>query len=47
MVVNAAAEEFDYPKGEQNVTNSYAGKGGIALGSRLRRALFAWQLRAT
>jgi uncharacterized membrane protein (UPF0182 family) len=45
VVVNAAAEEFDYPKGEQNVTNSYAGKGGVALGSLLRRALFAWTFR--
>ena len=42
VIVNAAAEEFDYPKGDQNVTNSYAGKDGIVLGSRLRRALFAW-----
>jgi uncharacterized protein len=42
VIVNAAAEEFDYPKGEQNVTNAYAGKGGIELGSWLRRAVFAW-----
>jgi uncharacterized membrane protein (UPF0182 family) len=45
VVVNAAAEEFDYPKGEQNVTNRYAGKGGVALGSWLRRAVFAWSFR--
>jgi uncharacterized membrane protein (UPF0182 family) len=43
VVVNAAAAEFDYPKGNENVTNAYAGKGGIVLGSRLRRALFAWR----
>ncbi len=42
VVVNAAAEEFDYPKGEQNVTSGYDGKGGVALGSLLRRAVFAW-----
>ncbi len=42
VLVNAAAEEFDYPKGEQNVTNAYAGKDGVALGSLLRRAVFAW-----
>jgi uncharacterized protein len=45
VIVNAAAEEFDYPKGDQNVTNAYAGRGGIALGSLLRRALFAWHFR--
>ena len=45
VIVNAAAEEFDYPKGEQNVTNAYAGKGGVALGSWLRRAVFAWSFR--
>lgn len=42
VVVNAAAEEFDYPKGDQNVSNSYAGADGLVLGSRLRRAVFAW-----
>ncbi len=45
VIVNAAAEEFDYPKGDENVSNSYAGKDGIVLGSRLRRALFAWHFR--
>jgi uncharacterized protein len=45
VVVNAAAEEFDYPKGEQNVSNNYAGKGGVELGSWLRRAVFAWSFR--
>jgi len=45
VIVNAAAEEFDYPKGEQNVSNSYAGKDGVELGSWLRRAVFAWRFR--
>jgi len=45
VIVNAAAEEFDYPKGEQNVSNSYAGKDGVELGSWLRRAVFAWSFR--
>jgi uncharacterized protein len=45
VIVNAAAEEFDYPKGEQNVSNSYSGKGGVELGSWLRRAIFAWSFR--
>ena len=42
VIVKAAAEEFDYPKGEQNVSNTYAGKDGVELGSWLRRAIFAW-----
>ncbi len=45
VIVNAAAEEFDYPKGEQNVSTSYAGKDGVELGSWLRRAVFAWSFR--
>ena len=45
VVVGGAAEEFDYPKGEENVSNSYAGRGGVRLGSRLRRAIFAWSFR--
>jgi uncharacterized membrane protein (UPF0182 family) len=42
VIVDAAAEEFDYPKGAQNVTSVYGGKGGVELGSWLRRAVFAW-----
>lgn len=42
VVVNAEAEEFDYPKGDENVSNVYTGADGIHLGSRLRRAVFAW-----
>ena len=45
VIVNAEAEEFDYPKGDENVSNSYAGADGITLGSRLRRAVFAWHFR--
>jgi len=43
VVVNAAAEEFDYPKGNENVSNAYDGADGIPLGSRFTRALFAWR----
>jgi hypothetical protein len=42
VIVHAAAEEFDYPKAEQNVSNSYGGKDGVELGSWLRRLIFAW-----
>lgn len=45
-------KEFDYPSGEENVYNTYNGKGGIAIGSMWRRWLFAnylknWQLGFT
>lgn len=45
-------KEFDYPSGEDNVYNTYSGKGGIAIGSTWRRWLFAnylknWQMALT
>ncbi|MEG4109220.1 UPF0182 family protein [Microcoleus sp. S13_C5] len=45
-------EEFDYPSGEDNVYNTYSGRGGIAIGSMWRRWLFAnylknWQMALT
>ena len=45
-------EEFDYPSGEENVYNTYSGRGGIAIGSMWRRWLFAnylknWQMALT
>ena len=45
VLVNGAAAEFDYPKGDQNVTNTYDGRGGVLFGSIFRRMLFAWTLR--
>lgn len=45
-------KEFDYPSGEDNVYNTYSGRGGIAIGSKWRRWLFAnylknWQMALT
>ncbi|MEG5045452.1 UPF0182 family protein [Microcoleus sp. B4-C1] len=45
-------KEFDYPSGEENVYNTYSGRGGIAIGSIWRRWLFAnylknWQMALT
>lgn len=45
-------KEFDYPSGEDNVYNTYSGRGGIAIGSMWRRWLFAnylknWQMALT
>jgi uncharacterized membrane protein (UPF0182 family) len=41
-IVSTGTKEFDYPKGNDNVYNSYAGSGGIGLDSFWRRVLFAW-----
>ena len=42
-------KELDYPSGNDNVYNTYDGRGGVDLGSRWRRLLFAkylndWQI---
>jgi uncharacterized membrane protein (UPF0182 family) len=41
-IVDTGIKEFDYPKGNDNVYNSYKGKGGIPLDSLWKRILFAW-----
>ncbi len=43
VFVNTRQREFDHPSGEQNVYASYAGKGGVPMGSIVRRAVFAAQ----
>ncbi len=43
VFVGTGQKEFDYPAGDKNVYTNYAGRGGIRVGSFLRRALFAWQ----
>lgn len=40
-LVNTAVPEFDYPRGEENVTTTYEGRTGVRLGGLARRALFA------
>lgn len=44
IYVNTNQKEFDYPQGEQYVSTTYAGTGGIQIGNRLRRMLLAWNL---
>ncbi len=44
VFVGTGQREFDYPAGETNNYTNYTGKGGVALGSFLRRVLYAWQL---
>jgi hypothetical protein len=41
IVVNTRQKEFNYPSGEQNVFESYQGKGGIPVGGFLRKALWS------
>ncbi|MGH7653260.1 MAG: UPF0182 family protein [Gemmatimonadaceae bacterium] len=43
VFVGTAQKEFDYPAGETNTYTNYTGRGGVPVGSLLRRSLFAWQ----
>lgn len=42
VIVNTGVQELDYPRGDDNVYTSYAGRGGIRL-SPLRRLAFAYR----
>ncbi len=46
VFVGTGQKEFDYPAGETNTYTNYTGHGGVAVGSSLRRALYAWQFDA-
>lgn len=41
VYVKTAAQEFNYPAGEQNVYTSYTGDGGVSIGSYWRKVVFA------
>ncbi|MFM8393917.1 MAG: UPF0182 family protein, partial [Acidobacteriota bacterium] len=41
VYVRTAAQEFNYPEGEQNVYTKYEGDGGVPIGSYWRKLLFA------
>jgi uncharacterized protein len=43
VFVDTRQREFDHPSGEKNVYAAYTGKGGVPVGSLLRRAVFAAQ----
>ena len=47
VFVGTGQKEFDYPAGDKNVYTNYTGRGGVPVGSFLRRALFAWQFGST
>ncbi|MDQ6690455.1 MAG: UPF0182 family protein [Gemmatimonadota bacterium] len=44
VFVGTKQREFDYPAGEANIYTTYTGRGGVAIGSILRRVLYAFQL---
>jgi uncharacterized membrane protein (UPF0182 family) len=43
VFVNSTVQEFDYPRGDQNVTATYGGTGGVLLDSIIKRAGFAYR----
>ena len=47
VFVGTGQKEFDYPAGDRNVYTNYTGRGGVRMGSFLRRVLYAWQLGST
>ena len=47
VFVNTKTEEFDYPRGEDNVFATYQGQGGVPLGGLFRRLMFAIRFRST
>jgi uncharacterized membrane protein (UPF0182 family) len=44
VFVNTGIEEFDYPRGDENVYTFYEGTGGVPLNSYLKRLAFAARL---
>jgi uncharacterized protein len=43
VFVGTRQKEFDHPSGEKNVYATYGGKGGVAIGNVLKRAILAAQ----
>ncbi len=46
VFARTAQREFDYPAGDENIFTSYAGTGGVRVGSFLRRLVLATYLRS-
>jgi uncharacterized membrane protein (UPF0182 family) len=46
VFVTTRTREFDYPRGDDNVYTTYAGDGGVSVGSFLRKALFSIRFRS-
>jgi uncharacterized membrane protein (UPF0182 family) len=44
VFVGTKQREFDYPAGDANIYTTYTGRGGVPIGSFIRRVLYAFQL---
>jgi uncharacterized membrane protein (UPF0182 family) len=47
VFVKTKTEEFDYPRGDDNVFATYSGNGGVPLSNVFRRLMFAIRFRST
>jgi len=47
VFVRTKTEEFDYPRGDDNVFTTYQGNGGVPMSNLLRRLMFAIRFRST
>ena len=47
VFVKTKTEEFDYPRGDDNVFATYTGSGGVPLSNVFRRLMFAIRFRST
>ena len=47
VFVKTRTEEFDYPRGDNNVFTHYQGEGGVPLSNLFRRLMFAIRFRST
>jgi uncharacterized membrane protein (UPF0182 family) len=47
VFVKTKTEEFDYPRGDANVSAAYTGRGGVPLANVFRRLMFAIRFRST
>ncbi len=46
VYVKTEEREFDYPSGDENIYTEYEGRGGVGIGSPLRRFMYAWKYDA-
>jgi uncharacterized protein len=44
VIVDTNTQEFDYPRGDDNVYGRYEGEGGVSLDGFFRRLVYAWEL---
>jgi uncharacterized membrane protein (UPF0182 family) len=47
VFVKTKTQEFDYPRGDDNVFTTYAGSGGVPLSNLFRRLMFAIRFKST